>query len=198
MPEPSRAKVVVLAGPSGSGKSHLARLLGWPVVHLDDFYHDHDAPNLPQSNLGITDWDHPDSWNLAAALSALTELSEHRSANVPVYDISTSSRVGSQTLRVAGDFFIAEGLFAPDIVQGCKEAGILADAICLRRSRTKTFFLRLFRDFREARKPPMVLIRRGWALAQAEPTIVDRAVKAGCTPMTPREARRRLRALAAN
>ncbi|MHA7126763.1 AAA family ATPase [Janibacter indicus] len=48
---PSTGRVVVLAGPSGSGKSRLAARLhrahGWPVVRLDDFYKDLDAPTCP-------------------------------------------------------------------------------------------------------------------------------------------------------
>ena len=73
------ARVVVLAGPSGAGKSRLAARLsgahGWPIVRLDDFYRDEDDPQMPRSaELGIIDWDHPDSWNRAAALEALSLL----------------------------------------------------------------------------------------------------------------------------
>ncbi len=55
--------VVILAGPSGSGKSHLAARLGWTVLRLDDFYRDADEPDMPRSSLGIVDWDDVESWN---------------------------------------------------------------------------------------------------------------------------------------
>ena len=66
------AKVVLLLGPSGSGKTRLAHESGLPVVGLDDFYRDLDDPALPRSEeLGIVDWDHPDSWDADRALAAL-------------------------------------------------------------------------------------------------------------------------------
>ncbi len=181
-----------MAGPSGSGKSHLAARLGWPVLRLDDFYRDEDSPGMPRSSLGIVDWDHPDSWDAVAAVGAIAELCASGSVDVPVYDIATSRRTGSQVLAAPDGRFIAEGLFAPIIVDACREAGLLHSAICLRRPRTITFGLRLFRDLREARKSPWVLVRRGWRLRRDEPRIVAEAVAHGCVPMSPAEARRHL------
>ena len=43
----SPALVVLLGGPSGSGKSSLAARTGLPVLHLDDFYRAGDDPSLP-------------------------------------------------------------------------------------------------------------------------------------------------------
>ena len=62
---------VILAGPSGSGKSHLAERLGWPVLRLDDFYREGDCLDLPRSTLGIVDWDDPRSWDAVAAIDAI-------------------------------------------------------------------------------------------------------------------------------
>jgi uridine kinase len=188
-PVAASSGVVIVAGPSGSGKSHLAARLGWPVLRLDDFYRDADAPDMPRSSLGIVDWDHPGSWDAVAAVGAIAELCASGTAEVPVYDIATSRRTGSQVLDVPSGRFIAEGLFAPVIVDACREAGLLGVAICLRRHRVVTFGLRLFRDLREGRKSPWVLVRRGWRLMQDEPRIVAEAVEHGCTPMTPRQAR---------
>ena len=185
--------VVILAGPSGVGKSHLAERLGWSVLRLDDFYRDGDDPDLPRSSLGIVDWDDVDSWDAVAAVGAIAELCASGRADVPVYDISASRTTGHREL-VVGPQFLAEGLFAPAIVAACRDAGLLDAAICLRRHRTVTFLLRLVRDLREGRKAPWVLVRRGWRLRQAEPEVVARAVAAGCTPMTPRQARRALSA----
>lgn len=181
-----------MAGPSGSGKSHLAARLGWSVLRLDDFYCDADAAGLPRSSLGIVDWDDPGSWDAVAAVGAIAELCASGSAEVPVYDIASSRRTGSRTLQAPTGRFIAEGLFAPVIVDACREAGLLDTAICLHRHRVVTFGLRLFRDLHEGRKAPWVLVRRGWRLMQDEPRIVAEAVAHGCTPMTPRQARRHL------
>src|SRR5690606_29665817 len=106
--------------------------------------------------------------------------------------LGRSRRTGTQRVVVTGDRFIAEGLFAPDLVDPCREAGVLADAICLVRPRLLTFALRLARDVREARKPPSVLLRRGWRLFGEEGAIVARAVAAGCVPMSPAAAFKRL------
>jgi uridine kinase len=187
--------VVILAGPSGSGKSHLAERLGWSVLRLDDFYRDIDEPDMPRSSLGIVDWDDAASWSSVDAVGAIAELSAAGIVEVPVYDIATSLRTGTQTLAAPNGRFIAEGLFAPVIVEACREAGILDAAICLRRHRVITFVLRLSRDLREGRKSPWVLIRRGWRLLKDEPRILDEAVARGCEPMTPREARKMLTSL---
>jgi uridine kinase len=181
--------VVILAGPSGSGKSHLAAKLGWTVLRLDDFYRDADEVDMPRSTLGIVDWDDAASWNSAAAVEAIQALCTIGSAEVPVYDIAASARTGTHTLTLVGDRFIAEGLFAPQIVDACREAGMLDAAICLRRNRAVTYGLRLVRDLREARKPPWVLARRGWRLMKDEPRIVADAVSHGCEPMSPAAAR---------
>lgn len=188
---PGRGGVVVLAGPSGVGKSHLGEVLGWSVLRLDDFYRDGDDPDLPRSSLGIVDWDDPASWDAGAAVGAIAELCASGRADLPVYDLSRSRRTGTHTLTTDGPF-VAEGLFAPVIVAACRDAGLLDAAICLRRPRLVTFLMRLARDLREGRKSPGILIRRGWRLMQAEPEIVRAAVAAGCTPMTPRQARRTL------
>ena len=58
-----------------------------------------------------------------------------------------------------------------------------------------TFWRRLTRDLREHRKPPLVLLRRGWLLMRAEPDVVAHAVSCGATPMTPDQAYARLSAL---
>lgn len=184
--------VAILAGPSGSGKSHLAARLGWTVLRLDDFYREANEPDMPRSSLGIGDWDDVESWNAIAAVTAIKQLCVDGVTEVPVYDIAASARTGSRTLTLTSDRFIAEGLFAPAIVDVCREAGMLDAAICLRRNRMITFGLRLARDLREGRKAPWVLVRRGWRLMKDEPRIIADAVAHGCEPMTPRRARRML------
>lgn len=196
--EHPRARVVLLCGPSGSGKTSLTRRLGLPVLQLDDFYRDADdtsGPPMPR-RFGIVDWDDPASWDADAALACLLTLCSGRTADVPVYDISTSRRTGTTRLDI-GDapLLLAEGIFAALLVQRCREANVLADAICLRLPRGVTFWRRLARDLAESRKPPLTLLRRGVALMRDEPRLLRRWVAVGCRPLSPAQAEREIRAL---
>lgn len=188
-----RAQVIVLAGPSGAGKSRLAERLGLPVLRLDDFYRNGDDPTLPVithgANAGLTDWDHPDSWLPQDALGALEQLCREGRADVPVYDIAHDGRCGWQSLDLGGsELFVAEGIFAQDVVPACTETGLLAAAFCVRQNAFVTFWRRLTRDLREHRKPPLVLLRRGWALLRDQRQVIQHAVERGCRPVTPDEA----------
>lgn len=188
-----RAQVIVLAGPSGAGKTRLADRLGLPVLRLDDFYKDGGDPTLPVithgSNAGLTDWDHPGSWRPEDAIAALEQLCRDGRADVPVYDIAHDGRIGWQTLDLDGHtLFVAEGIFAQDVVPACREADLLAGAYCVRQQALVTFWRRLTRDLREHRKPPLVLLRRGWALLRDQREVVRHAVEQGCRPVTPVEA----------
>lgn len=166
---------------------------GLPIVQLDDFYKDGDDPTLPRFASGAVDWDHPASWNGAAALAALRELCARGKVDTPVYDIAANARVGSRVLELDGaTHVVAEGIFAGDMVGACRDVGILASAICVRRSRWVTFVLRLVRDLREHRKPPLLLVRRGVWLARREPSIVAGLTAQGCTPMAPQQVERHL------
>jgi uridine kinase len=197
------ARVLVVAGPSGSGKSRLcARLLdafGVPAVNLDDFYKDGDDPTLPRLDVGsgheIVDWDDPRSWDRDAACQALETLCRTGSAELPVYDIAHDGRTGVTRLDLDGSpYVVAEGLFAQEVVGTLVERGVLADAVCVRNHRMVTFWRRLSRDLREHRKAPTVLVRRGWRLMRNEPQVVAHAVACGCAPVTGEEAFERLAA----
>ncbi len=201
-----QARVIVVAGPSGSGKSQLCHRLadeaGLPVVNLDDFYKDGDDPTLPRRSLGagapIVDWDHPDSWHPEDAVAALRTLCVDGRADVPIYDIPRNGRVGHRRIELAGAAYVlAEGIFADAVVRPCRDQGLLADAVCIHNPRLVTFWRRLSRDLRESRKPPWVLVRRGVALLRAEPDVLARARAAGCVVLSNAEAFARLRVLVA-
>jgi uridine kinase len=200
------ARVVVVAGPSGSGKTVLCRRLsrdrGWPVVNLDDFYKDGDDPTLPRVALPggepVVDWDSPESWSGQAALEALRTLCRQGQVDLPVYDIPRNARVGTRTVeRGAAAYVLVEGIFADRMVGPCRDAGLLADAVCVHNPRLLTFWRRLVRDLREHRKPPWVLVRRGLSLLRSEPDIVARAREAGCRVVSSPLAFEELRALPA-
>lgn len=193
------ARVLVLGGPSGSGKSrwsaHLSREHRWPIVRLDDYYKDAEDPSLPMSSLGIADWDDVRSWRCDDAVDALEQLCRTGELVAPVYDIAASAATGTQQVQLGGaDTVIAEGIFAPYVIGPLRERGLLAGAYCVHHNRWVTFARRLVRDLSERRKPPLVLIRRGLRLAAAEPQIVADQRRLGAEPIRPKVLDRQLRA----
>ncbi|MFJ9854523.1 uridine kinase [Streptomyces sp. NPDC101150] len=188
-------RVVLLTGPSGSGKTSLAALTGLPVLNLDDFYKEGTDPTLPQLPGGGADWDSPLSWDADVAVAAIEALCRTGRTSVPAYDIATSSRAGVSRLDL-GDapLFIAEGIFAADVIAGCREAGLLADALCLRGRPTTTFRRRLARDLREGRKSAPYLVRRGLRLLRNERAVVARHCALGAHPCAKPEALARISA----
>ncbi|WGL51704.1 hypothetical protein P5P86_17310 [Nocardioides sp. BP30] len=188
-----------MAGPSGSGKSRLGRRLGLPVLRLDDFYKDGSDITLPRirtgPNAGLVDWDDPASWLHDDAMRAIGELCSTGAAEVPIYEIAHDGRTGLQTLRLdEHDAFVAEGIFAQEIVTACQQAGHLLAAYCITQRPVVTFWRRLVRDLRERRKPPLVLVRRGLALMRGQRDVVADATAKGCRVATPEQAYRELRA----
>ncbi|WP_435862908.1 uridine kinase family protein [Streptomyces massasporeus] len=197
LPIPTR--VVLLCGPSGSGKSLLAARSGLPVLRLDDFYKEAADPTLPLvAESSDIDWDHPDSWDADTAVAAITRLCRTGRTDVPLYDLSLSARTGVETVDIGRTpLFIAEGIFAAEIVTRCRELGVLADALCLSRGPVKTFRRRFLRDLKEGRKSVPFLLRRGWRLMRQERTIVARQTALGAYACDRDEAMGRLAAAAA-
>ncbi|MCW7990668.1 ATP-binding protein [Streptomyces platensis subsp. clarensis] len=192
-------RVVLLTGPSGSGKTSLAMRSGLPVLNLDDFYKEGTDPTLPQlPDGGGADWDAPQSWDAGAALAAIDALCRTGRADVPVYDIAASARAGASCLDLGGaPLFIAEGIFAAEIIADCRAAGLLADALCLRGRPTTTFRRRLARDLREGRKSAPYLVRRGLRLLRDERSVVARHTALGAHPCAKPEALARISAAGA-
>lgn len=181
-------RVVLVAGPSGSGKSRIARLAGCPSLNLDDFYCDGDQPGLPRT-LGIVDWDDARSWDGSAALAAILELIRTGSVTVPRYDISANAAVGTHRIEAEhSDCIIAEGVFALETAGHCADAGVPVEPLYLDRPSVMVAVLRLVRDIRERRKPAHVLVRRGFALWRREPDLRRRALAAGFRPVGMRAA----------
>ncbi len=196
----ANARVIVLAGPSGSGKSHLTERLGLPVLRLDDFYKQGEDPTLPRLALAggepIVDWDDPASWHADAAVAAVEELCRTGTVDAPVYDIGASRSTGHRVVELgAAPYFIAEGIFAQEIVAECRRRGLLVEALCVTQHPAVTFVRRLSRDLREHRKPPMLLLRRGLHLLADQRRLVARAERLGCRVLSPEAAHRAITGL---
>nr|WP_203614901.1 uridine kinase [Streptomyces sp. SID13726] len=190
----------MLCGPSGSGKSLLAARSGLPVLRLDDFYKEGDDPTLPLvAGSSDIDWDHPGSWDADTAVAAIVELCRTGRTKIPVYDLSLSARTGEEAVDLGPTpLFIAEGIFAAEIVTRCRELGVLADALCLSRGPVRTFRRRFLRDLREGRKSVPFLLRRGWRLMRLERSIVARQTALGAHACDKDEALTRLGAAASH
>ncbi len=133
-----------------------------------------------------------------AAVAAVEELCRTGCTDAPVYDIALNSRTGHRVLDLGDSaYFVAEGIFAQEIVGECRRRGLLADAFCVTQHPAVTFVRRLTRDLREHRKPPFVLVRRGLHLLLAQRALVAHAEKLGCrnSPPTRRTARSELAGL---
>lgn len=180
-----RARVIILSGPSGSGKTSLSTRTGLPSLSLDHFYRNGDAPQMPMLREGLVDWDDVRSWDADAAASAVLGLCRTGSAEIPIYDIPTNRRTGTRRMVLDdGDaLFIAEGIFSAELVHRLEDEGVLADALCIARSPLRNMWFRLLRDLGESRKPPNVLLWRGFRLAREEPGKVRHWVACGCRPI---------------
>jgi len=119
------------------------------------------------------------------------------SGNSPPRDTPSSLATTSHGLRADGNHVvevgdapavIAEGIFAPDLLEPCLQAGLNVLPIWLDRPRWLNFARRLVRDLRQHRKSPPVLVRRGLALRRAEPALRSRAIVMGFQPMSMRRA----------
>lgn len=176
-----RAQVIILTGPSGSGKTSLSSRVGLPSISLDHFYRDEDEPNMPTLTGDVIDWDDPRSWNAQEAFDALSQLCLEGRTEIPIYDIPSNRRTGTRTLELGDhELFIAEGIFASELVAPLLEEGLLADALCIDRSPVRNAWFRLLRDLAESRKSVPVLLYRGARLAREEPKKIKHWVQQGC------------------
>ena len=138
----------------------------------------------------------PASWNADDAVTAVEELCRTGSTDAPVYDIAANGRTGHRVLELDGSaYFVAEGIFAQEIVTECRRRDLLADALCVTQHPLVTFVRRLSRDLREHRKPPFYLVRRGLHLLADQPAVVANAERLGCRVLSPEDAYRDIQRL---
>ncbi|HEU0121309.1 MAG TPA: uridine kinase [Bryobacteraceae bacterium] len=143
-----QVRLLGVAGPSGSGKSELARRLAAalqaPVLSLDSYYHD--LAHLPLEVRAKTNFDEPASIDHELLLTHCRQLLSGQTIDVPHYDFTGHTRgPGTQHVEPHPNV-IVEGLFTlywPELRQ-LLHASVyvdLEDAACFAR--------RLARDVRD-------------------------------------------------
>ena len=116
----SRAKIVMLTGPSASGKTTSAHKVaealeasGTPahVISLDNFFKG--AQYYPRLPDGTLDYENPDTLDMPLIRQCLSELSTTGKTVLPIYDFATESRSSeTETLDLEGGVCIVEGIHA--------------------------------------------------------------------------------------
>ncbi|MBI5620648.1 hypothetical protein HY949_02645 [Candidatus Gottesmanbacteria bacterium] len=105
--------IILICGGSCSGKSIFAQLFKTAfVLEMDHFYFG--KSRLKPEKDGSYNFDAPEAIDIVACAKAAEVLAQGKSAVIPKYDMKTSERTGTQTIRVPKDkkFLIVEGIFS--------------------------------------------------------------------------------------
>ncbi|MGZ0655060.1 uridine kinase [Coraliomargarita sp. W4R53] len=157
-----KSKLILVAGPSSSGKSTLAQalcqMLGpqqTRLLSLDHYYHD--LRHLSPEARALRNFDEPNAWESARMITEMQDLVMGQSIDMPQYDFSTHLRVDKTQTIVPCPYIIAEGLFAlcyPKLnaIAALKIFVDLSDDIALER--------RIERDIRERGRTPECVTRQ--------------------------------------
>lgn len=105
-------QIIAICGGSGSGKSTLAqKFVGAAVIATDSFYRD--LTELVPRPDGTYDFDHPSSVDLESCADACLKLADSDDTIIPVYDMRTCSRIGTQLVPAPKNkIIVVEGIFA--------------------------------------------------------------------------------------
>src|SRR5437870_5792011 len=106
------SQIIAICGGSGSGKSTLAhKFVGSTVLSTDHFYKD--ISELSPGPDGSYDFDHPSSVDLQECAEVCLKLAEGDDVTVPVYDMRSCRRVGTQVMPAPKNkIVVVEGIFA--------------------------------------------------------------------------------------
>jgi uridine kinase len=110
-----RAHIIGVAGPSGSGKSELARQLvarlpGSTIVTLDSYYRHH--PERTREQRARTNFDEPEALEWELLHRHLCEIAQGRGFDEPIYSFPDMLRTAATRRIEPAEVLIVEGLFA--------------------------------------------------------------------------------------
>ena len=157
-----KAKLILVAGPSSSGKSTLAKALYRQfgahharLLSLDNYYRD--LRHLSPEERALRNFDEPNAWESARLITEMQQLTKGQCIHMPQYDFNTHLRVDQTQMVEPAAFIIAEGLFALSYPALNRLAFLrifvdLHDEIALQR--------RLERDIRERGRSPECITRQ--------------------------------------
>ena len=157
-----KSKLILVAGPSSSGKSTLAQALCKKLgarhtraLSLDHYYHD--LRHLTPEARALRNFVEPEAWESARMIAEMQQLVQGQGIEMPQYDFSTHLRVDETQAIAPSPYIIAEGLFAlcyPELnaIAALKIFVDLDDDIALQR--------RLERDIRERGRTPECITRQ--------------------------------------
>ena len=127
--------IIGVAGGSGSGKSTVARnvasALGEASVaflDMDAYYLDH--AHLPFEQRKLVNWDHPNAFDWDLLVRHLTDLSEGRPIDKPVYDFHAHVRSQTVVQIPPADVIVIDGilLFVDSRVRDLCDVKVFVDA----------------------------------------------------------------------
>ncbi len=116
-------KIILLAGPSSSGKTTTAKLIARAVrslgaecftVSLDDFYYSHSEGKYPLDENGNPDYECVEALDLELMHKCLGELIENQRSSLPVFDFSVGERIENarEIVLSKNDMIVIEGIHA--------------------------------------------------------------------------------------
>jgi len=141
---PAETYLIGIAGPSGSGKSflakHLKAALEADVLELDRYYRD--LSHLPPEQRARTNFDAPESLEHERLIEQVSRLRNKETVQLPVYDFTTHTRSARTEAFQPSKVVIVEGLFTlywPGLREllGTKVYVDLNDDLCLRRRKAR-------------------------------------------------------------
>lgn len=131
----SNPLIIGIAGGSGSGKSTVARKVAEALKNLSVAFIDMDAYYRNFTSISLEErrkvnWDHPDAFDFDLLTEHLSDLSDRRAIEKPVYDFVTHLRSDASVRIEPADVIVIDGilLFVDERVRDLCDVKVFVDA----------------------------------------------------------------------